>query len=85
MANLNAVVGEHVQVGGVYVPREARGRGFARRITTGLLQEARSEGARIAVLFANNAAAARAYEAIGFRQNGWYGIALLAEPEVPRL
>lgn len=85
MANLNAVVGSHVQVGGVYVPHALRGQGLARRITVGLLQEARSNGAETAVLFANNPPAARAYEAIGFRQTGWYGIALLAEPEVPCL
>lgn len=85
MANLNAVVGAHVQVGGVYVPQEARGRGLAGRITIALLQEARDKGATTAVLFANNPPAARAYEAIGFQQIGWYGIALLSEPEVPSL
>ena len=85
MANLNAVVGQHVQVGGVYVPDEERGRGLAGRITIALLQEARDKGATTAVLFANNPPAARAYEAIGFQQIGWYGIALLAEPEVPNL
>jgi RimJ/RimL family protein N-acetyltransferase len=85
MANLNAVVAEHVQVGGVYVPAEARGRGYGARITIGLLQHAREQGARTAVLFANNETAARVYENIGFRQIGWYGIALLAGPEVPQL
>jgi len=85
MANLNAVVAEHVQVGGVYVPAEARGRGYGSRITIGMLQQAREQGARTAVLFANNETAARVYENIGFRQIGWYGIALLAGPEVPQL
>ncbi len=81
MAALNAVVGTHVQVGGVFVPQELRGRGFAQRITVGLLQAARRDGAETAVLFANNPVAARTYDAIGFQQVGWYGIALLAQPE----
>jgi predicted GNAT family acetyltransferase len=81
MAALNAVVGTHVQVGGVFVPQELRGRGFAQRITVGLLQAARRDGAETAVLFANNPVAARTYEAIEFQQVGWYGIALLARPE----
>jgi predicted GNAT family acetyltransferase len=70
-----------VQVGGVFVPQELRGRGFAQRITVGLLQAARRDGAETAVLFANNPVAARTYEAIEFQQVGWYGIALLARPE----
>jgi RimJ/RimL family protein N-acetyltransferase len=81
MAALNAVVGTHVQVGGVFVPQDLRGRGFAQKITVGLLQAAQREGAETAVLFANNPVAARTYEAIGFQQVGWYGIALLAKPE----
>ncbi|MBE1285727.1 MAG: GNAT family N-acetyltransferase [Rhodobacteraceae bacterium] len=81
MANLNAVVGSHVQVGGVYVPTETRSAGLGRRVTIGLLQNARQYRANTAVLFANNAPAASAYEAIGFEQIGWYGIALLAQPE----
>ncbi len=83
MAALNATAGDVVQVGGVFVPPDHRGTGLGRRVTAALLAEARDKGARIAVLFANNAAASRAYQAIGFGQVGWYRIAFLAEPVVP--
>lgn len=35
-----------------------------------------------AVLFANNAAAARAYEAIGFNRIGQYRVALFETPQI---
>ena len=54
-----------------------RGKRLGREVTRALLAEARDNGARQAVLFANNDAAARAYQAIGFRQVGWYRIAFL--------
>ncbi|MBT3141432.1 GNAT family N-acetyltransferase [Falsiruegeria litorea] len=81
MASLNAIVSDHVQVGGVYVPCDMRGRGYGRDVTLGLLQEAKGNGKNVAVLFANNPPAARAYEAIGFEQVGWYRIALLGQPQ----
>ncbi len=81
MASLNAIVSDHVQVGGVYVPSDLRGRGYGREVTLGLLQDAERNGAKVAVLFANNPPAARAYEAIGFEQVGWYRIALLGQPQ----
>ncbi|GAA6191783.1 GNAT family N-acetyltransferase [Phaeobacter sp. NW0010-22] len=81
MASLNAIVSDHVQVGGVYVPSDMRGRGYGRDVTLGLLQEAKGNGKKVAVLFANNPPAARAYEAIGFEQVGWYRIALLGQPQ----
>lgn len=80
MAALNAQVADLVQVGGVYVPEAARGRGLGREVTRALLAEARDRGARVAVLFANNPAAARAYEAIGFSRIGSYRIVFLSRP-----
>lgn len=80
MAEINAQVADHVQVGGVFVPPAARGRGLGRRVTALLLCRARANGARVAILFANNPAAARAYEAIGFRRVGDYMIALTDGP-----
>lgn len=78
MAALNAQVADMVQLGGVYVPRAERNRGLGRRVTAGLLADARARsGARVAILFANNPAAARSYEAIGFRLAGRYRIAIL--------
>lgn len=80
MASLNARAADMIQVGGVYVPAPLRGRGLGREVTRALLAEARTEGARWAVLFANNTAAARAYQSIGFAQIGWYRILLLKGP-----
>jgi GNAT superfamily N-acetyltransferase len=81
MAALNARAGDMVQVGGVYVPPARRNQGLGRRMTRALLTEARGQGARAAVLFANNDAAARAYLGIGFRQIGQYRIAFLHAPQ----
>lgn len=80
MAAINAQVQDYVQVGGVFVPKEMRGQGLGRRVTSGLLAGARASGARVAVLFANNAPAARAYEAIGFDHVGAYRVAILDQP-----
>jgi ribosomal protein S18 acetylase RimI-like enzyme len=77
MAALNAQAGDMVQVGGVYVPPPRRNQGLGRRVTRALLAETARKGARAAVLFANNDAAARAYRGIGFRQIGQYRIAFL--------
>lgn len=83
MAGLNARVATMVQVGGVYVPAAARGQGLGRAVTRALLIEARAEGATDAVLFANNPAAARSYEALGFTRIGSYRIVFLGQPITP--
>lgn len=41
------------------------------------LQKAKQEGIKQAILFTNNPAAIKAYEAIGFRKIGLYCLALL--------
>ena len=86
MAAINASVADMVQVGGVYVPPELRGRGLGGRVTAALLAEARANGARKAILFAASEAAARVYETIGFRLIGAYAVAQFAQPAsvVPR-
>ncbi|MEM8731924.1 MAG: GNAT family N-acetyltransferase [Pseudomonadota bacterium] len=81
-ASINAQVEDMVQLGGVFVPKQARNKGLARRVTAARLAEARKAGARVAILFANNAAAARAYEAIGFRRIGAYRVALLKSSQL---
>lgn len=80
MASLNATVDDIVQVGGVFVPREARNQGLGRRVTHALLSQAHARGAKTAILFASSPAASRAYEAIGFQLIGNYQIALLQAP-----
>lgn len=82
MSALNARTTDMVQVGGVYVPPEHRGRGHGGRIVALYLAEMRAEGIREAILFAASPIAAHAYEAIGFRRIGSYQIALLEEPVV---
>lgn len=81
MAAINARLPDVVQVGGVFVPSELRGQGLGRRVTAALLAEARQDGARTAILFANNAAAERAYRAIGFEPVGHYRVAILRESQ----
>ena len=72
----NARLPEMVQVGGVWTPPALRGRGHARRVVAGSLLAARAEGAARAVLFTfeTNLPAIRAYQALGFRRAGDYGL-----------
>lgn len=80
MSNLNARTLDTVQIGGVYVPPEHRGRGYGGEIVLRHLHEVRSEGIGRAILFAASAFAARAYVAIGFSHIGAYEVALFKEP-----
>lgn len=77
----NARTADIVQVGGVWTPPELRGRGYARAVVAGQLRIARDEGATRSVLFTGeeNHAAQRAYESIGYRRAGEYGLVLFAE------
>lgn len=84
MADINAHVEDVVQLGGVFVPTEHRGKGYGALVTTAILQREAARGAKQAILFANNPIAARAYESIGFKQIGWYRIALLQTPSEVR-
>lgn len=72
----NARLPEIAQVGGVWTPPERRGRGYARAVVAASLLDARAEGVRRAVLFTENPVARRAYEAIGFRKVGEYGLVI---------
>ena len=74
----NARLPDVVQLGGIFTPRSERGKGHARRLVAGMLQQAGAEGVTRAVLFTaqDNVAAQRAYEALGFRRVGDYGLLL---------
>ena len=72
----NARLPEIVQVGGVWTQPDRRGRGFGRAVVAASLIEARAQAVRRAVLFTENPAARRAYEAIGFRKAGEYGLVI---------
>lgn len=79
MAGINARLPDMVQVGGVYTPPSLRGNGHARRAVAGLLKA--QVGVDRSILFAADKAAARAYEAIGYRLIGSYRVAMLKEPK----
>jgi uncharacterized protein len=72
----NARAAESIQIGGVWTPPEFRNRGFGRTVVAEMLRKAARDGASRAVLFTDNPAARRSYEALGFRQIGEYGIAI---------
>ena len=77
----NATVADLVQIGGVWTPRELRGRGYARCAVAGSLQHARNRGVKKAILFTDekNVAAQRSYAAIGFRPIGDYALVFFAK------
>ncbi|MBX3190905.1 MAG: GNAT family N-acetyltransferase [Labilithrix sp.] len=81
-AAFNAALPTMVQIGGVFTPRPLRGRGHARCAVAGSLQYARDRGVTRAILFTGeeNAPARAAYEAIGFRRIGDYGIVMFTAP-----
>jgi GNAT superfamily N-acetyltransferase len=72
----NARLPDIVQIGGVWTPRELRGRGYGRAVVAGSLLEVRETGVRRAVLFAERENAKRAYTGIGFQVVGEYGLVL---------
>jgi ribosomal protein S18 acetylase RimI-like enzyme len=74
----NAQLPDIVQVGGVWVPVELRGRGYGRAVVAGSLLDARAAGATRAVLFAEREDAKRAYRGLGFRVVGEYGLVLFS-------
>ncbi len=76
IAAWNASLPDIVQIGGVYTPPELRNKGYARAAVAGCLLDARAEGVTRATLFTANPSAAHAYEAVGFRCVGAYGIVL---------
>jgi ribosomal protein S18 acetylase RimI-like enzyme len=79
MATHNARIPDTVQIGGVWTPVPLRGRGLARAVVAGALLAAQDDGAAMAVLFTGkqNEPARRAYQSLGFRIIGDYGIVLL--------
>jgi GNAT superfamily N-acetyltransferase len=84
MCAFNAAAGTVVQIGGVYTPPALRGRGLARAVVAGALLLAQADGADRAVLFTGetNAAALKAYRALGFVDAGDYSLLLFKESYV---
>lgn len=80
LSGFNARLPDIVQIGPVWTPPEYRSRGYARVLVAMTLQKAKADGADQAILFTDNPAAAKAYEAIGFKETGLYRLALLKKP-----
>jgi predicted GNAT family acetyltransferase len=76
----NARLPDVVQVGGVWTPPDLRGKGYGRAVVAGSLLAARAEEVDRAVLFTGeeNRSARAAYEALGFRVVGDYGLVIFA-------
>lgn len=75
----SAVLPDSVQIGGVFTPPPARGRGHARAVVAASLIDARAAGATRAILFTPRADAVAAYRAVGFEPIGRYAIVLFGE------
>ena len=80
----NAQLPDMVQIGGVFTPRELRGKKHGRRVVALHLEQARKNGVAHACLSAANFAAARAYEAIGFAKVGNWSFLMFEKPQVVR-
>lgn len=76
MTGLNSVLPDIVQIGGVYTPPEARGRGLARRAVALHLAELKASGVAQATLFAASDAAVACYTPLGFRRIGDFALVL---------
>ncbi len=80
LSAFNARLDDIMQIGPVWTPPEHRNHGFARTLVNFTLNEVKKGGVKKALLFTDNPAAIKAYEAIGFRKIGSYRLALLKEP-----
>ncbi|RCK48701.1 hypothetical protein TH25_13955 [Thalassospira profundimaris] len=80
LAGFNARLPDAVQLGPVWTPPSHRNMGYARFLVGRCLLAARARGVKRAVLFTNNPAARRAYEALGFVAIGTYCLSQLRQP-----
>ena len=82
LSGFNATLPKIVQVGPVWTPPEHRNNGYARILVAKTLEAARQTGTKHSVLFTDSPAAAKAYQAIGYKRMGDFRIAFLKEPLV---
>ena len=80
LSGFNARLPDMVQIAPVWTPPEHRNRGYARTLVAMTLQKAKQCGVKKSILFTDNPAAAKAYEAVGFQQIGLFRLALLNNP-----
>jgi predicted GNAT family acetyltransferase len=81
-SSFNTAIAEAVQIGGVWTPPELRRQGYGRSVVAASLLDARTEGAKVAILFTGqgNLPAQRAYTALDFRHIGDYRMVILRSP-----
>jgi predicted GNAT family acetyltransferase len=77
LSGFNAVLPDMVQIGPVWTPPEERSNGYARILVAKTLLAVRARGVKCAILSTDSEAAAKAYEALGFKKVGRYRLALL--------
>ena len=77
LSGINANLPEVVQIGPVWTPPEHRSRGYARILVAKTLELAKQRGVQKAILFTDNPAAIKAYQAVGFERIGSFRLALL--------
>ncbi len=80
LVGFNSKLKDMLQIGPVWTPIKYRNKGFARRLLASALLKEKSHGIKKAILFTDNPAAIKAYEAIGFKEIGTYRLALLKDP-----
>jgi GrpB-like predicted nucleotidyltransferase (UPF0157 family)/predicted GNAT family acetyltransferase len=80
LSAFNARLDDMVQIGPVWTPPEHRNKGFARLLLRYTLVQEKRKGTKKAILFTDNPAAIKAYQAIGFAKIGDYRLALLEKP-----
>lgn len=71
---------DSVTIGPVWTPPAQRGNGYARAVVAGSLLQSKEQGGTRSILFTDNLAAAKAYQAVGFKKVDQYGLTLLAKP-----
>lgn len=77
MANLNSMLVDIAQVGGVYTPPKHRSKGFSKQCVRKLIHDCKSSlGISTIILFtgSNNLSAQKVYESVGFKRIGHYGM-----------
>lgn len=80
LSAFNARLLDMIQIGPVWTPPEFRNKGYARTLVALTLIQAQKEGITKAILFTDNPAAIKAYQAIGFEEIGFYRLAILKKP-----
>ncbi len=80
LSAFNARLPDIVQIGPVWTPPDHRNNRFARYLLAETLKNARLQGVEKAILFTDEPAAAKAYQAIGFGEIGHFRLALLQQP-----